>query len=173
VVVIGVIGLKLSSSGFEGIEASMLIDRRWAVRYSMLIMAHGERWEGPGWMKTRRNLFRFRSWHSWAPSKLWIVLSLPSLLVFIALLFSGLVMNFGSGFVRSDQNPPVTGFEYDSFNFRNIGDGSTGAGVAWQYNFRAMFLEWASFTPLLVSTDQIRACLSSRQKWQPIDDGAS
>jgi hypothetical protein len=46
-------------------------------------------------------------------------------------------MNFGSGFVKSKENPLVTGFEYDSFNVRNIGDGATGAGVTWQYSFGA------------------------------------
>jgi hypothetical protein len=61
--VIGVIGLNLSSYGFEGIEASMLMDPRWAARDAMLIMAHGEHsCGGPlGWMKTVRNMFQFRS----------------------------------------------------------------------------------------------------------------
>ncbi|KAE9368458.1 hypothetical protein N431DRAFT_560869 [Stipitochalara longipes BDJ] len=137
--VIGVIGLNLSSYGFEGIEASMLMDLRWAARDAMMVMTHGEHsWGGPGgWLKTTRNLFRFRSGKGKAPTKLWILLSILSLLVFIALPLSGLVMNFGSGFVTSKQNPLVTGFNYNSFNLRNINDVWAGAGIIWQYNFGA------------------------------------
>jgi len=128
---IGIIGLNLSSYGFEGIEASMLMDLRWAARDAMLVMMHGEHsWGGPGgWMKTARNLFRFRSGREKAPTKLWILLSMLSLLVFIALPLSGLVMNIGDGFVRSNENPLVTGFEYDNFNIRNIEDAWNGAGI--------------------------------------------
>jgi hypothetical protein len=143
---IGIIGLNLSSYGFEGIEATMLMDPRWAAQDAMLVMMHGEHsWGGPGgWMKTARNLLRFRSGRETAPTKLWILLSILSLLVFIALPLSGLVMNIGDGFVKSKQNPLVTGFEYDNFNVRNIGDVWAGAGATckcWEIN---LFLDWSA-----------------------------
>jgi hypothetical protein len=153
----------------------MPMDPRWAARDAMLVMTHGEHsWGGPGgWMKMARNLFRFRSGKSWAPSKLWIVLSILSLLVFIALPLSGLVMNFGSGFVKSKENPLVTGFEYDSFNVRKIGDGATGAGVTWQYSFGASVPGMSVvYTPSGVDRSDPNF-LFLQTKSLPTDDGVS
>jgi hypothetical protein len=39
------------------------------------------------------------------PSALWIVLAFPSLLLFLALSISGLVMNLGAGSIRSTESP--------------------------------------------------------------------
>jgi hypothetical protein len=50
---------------------------------------------------------------------------------------SGLVINFGNGFVKSGENPPVIGFAYDTFNVRNIESAKTGAGATWQCNFKS------------------------------------
>ena len=41
------------------------------------------------------------------------------------------MINFGNGFVKSGENPPVTGFAYDTFNVRNIESAKTGAGATW------------------------------------------
>jgi hypothetical protein len=86
---------------------------------------------------------------------------------------SSLVTNFGSSFVKSKENPLVTGFEYDSFNVRNIGDGATGAGVTWQYSFGSNVPGMgAIYTPSGI--DRSNPSFSFLQtKSLPTDDGVS
>lgn len=40
--VTGVIGLNISSNRFEGVEASILMDPRWALQDAMLLLLHAE-----------------------------------------------------------------------------------------------------------------------------------
>jgi hypothetical protein len=135
--VVAVAGLNLSVYGLEGIEASMMMDPNWAVGNAMRVMMHGDHsWSGPGgWFRTTKSLVNIRSKKSstpW-PSGLWLILAFLTLLVFLALPISGLVMNLGSGYMKSVNSPTVIGFSYDSFNVRNVDEATTGAGINWQY----------------------------------------
>jgi hypothetical protein len=126
---IGIIGLNISSYGFEGSKASMRMGRRWAARDVTLVMMHGEHsWGGSGgWTNKARNLFRLlgEKRHRINSRSCFD----PQFVDIIALPLSGFVMDIGDGFVKSKQNPQVKGFEYDNFNVRNIGDVWIWSGV--------------------------------------------
>ncbi|EON97701.1 hypothetical protein UCRPA7_7042 [Phaeoacremonium minimum UCRPA7] len=96
-------------------------------------------WSGPGgWMKTIKRLVRFhhKGGDTKLPSRLWFILAIPSILVFIAWPLSGLAFETTSGFIRgtpTDEGPTMTGFSYSNFNERAGGDVLNGASLTWQY----------------------------------------
>ena len=90
-----------------------------------------------------------------------------------ALPLSGLVMNFGSGFVTSRKNPLVTGFNYNSFNLRNAGEVWAGAAASWQYGFGANVPAMGViYTPTEIDrSDPSSSFLGTKSL--PTDDGIS
>ena len=121
--VAGVIGLSLSLYGLAGAEAGMLMEQTWKVEDAMRLMLHADNtWSGPGgWMKAIKwvvQIRRVRNQHSKLPSRLWFVLALPSVVVFVAWPISGLCLEMTSGFLRgkSGQGVNVTGFVQSTFN---------------------------------------------------------
>ncbi|KAF3049529.1 hypothetical protein E8E11_009958 [Didymella keratinophila] len=135
--VAGVIGLNLSMYGLAGIEAAMLMEPRWNVGDAMRLMMHADStWSGPGgWMKTMKWIFQTRKAgvRQRHPGKLWFVLAIPSILVFIAWPLSGLCLETTSGFLHGTKagGANVAGFSYANFNERNSDDAYQGAGVTW------------------------------------------
>lgn len=136
--VAGVIGLNLSMYGLAGVEAAMLMEPRWSVGDAMRLMMHADStWSGPGgWMKTMKWVFQTKKGvgQQRYPGKLWLVLAIPSVLVFIAWPLSGLCLETTAGFLHGARNDGaiVTGFSYVNFNERNNGDAYEGAGVSWK-----------------------------------------
>jgi len=121
--VAGVIGLSLSLYGLAGAEAGMLMERTWKVEDAMRLMLHADNtWSGPGgWMKALKWVVqtrRVRSQQTKLPSRLWFVLALPSLVVFVAWPLSGLCLEMTSGFLhgKPGQGTNVTGFIRSNFN---------------------------------------------------------
>ena len=121
--VAGVIGLSLSLYGLAGAEAGMLMERNWRVEDAMRLMLHADdTWSGPGgWMKAIKwavQMRRVRNQHSKLPSRLWFVLALPSVVVFVAWPLSGLCLEMTSGFLhgKPGQGANVTGFVQPTFN---------------------------------------------------------
>ena len=119
----GVIGLSLSLYGLAGAEAGMLMERNWRVQDAMRLMLHADNtWSGPGgWMKAIKwvvQIRRVRNQHSKLPSRLWFVLALPSLVVFVAWPLSGLCLEMTSGFLQGEpgQGANVIGFVQSTFN---------------------------------------------------------
>ncbi|KAB5511706.1 hypothetical protein GE09DRAFT_639329 [Coniochaeta sp. 2T2.1] len=137
--VAGIIGLNLSLYSLAGVEAAMLMHPAWDVGDAMTLMMHADAsWSGPGgWIKTVKRLVRTRmspGGSTW-PSKLWFVLALPSMAIFVAWPLSGLSFEMASGYVRrsvSGTFPNVTGFSYANFNERHIDDAISGADVTWR-----------------------------------------
>ncbi|KAB5533377.1 hypothetical protein GE09DRAFT_1250627 [Coniochaeta sp. 2T2.1] len=114
--VAGIIGLNLSLYSLAGVEAAMLMHPAWDVGDAMTLMMHADAaWSGPGgWIKTAKRLVRLRTspgGSTW-PSKLWFVLALPSMAIFVAW--------------------PLSGFSYANFNERHVDDAISGAGVTWK-----------------------------------------
>ncbi|KAI4664254.1 uncharacterized protein J4E79_003756 [Alternaria viburni] len=121
--VAGVIGLSLSLYGLAGAEAGMLMERTWRVEDAMRLMLHADNtWSGPGgWMKAIKwvvEMRRVRNQHSKFPSRLWFVLALPSVVVFVAWPLSGLCLEMNSGFLhgKPGKGADVTGFVQSTFN---------------------------------------------------------
>ncbi|KAI4635557.1 uncharacterized protein J4E87_000509 [Alternaria ethzedia] len=121
--VAGVIGMSLSLYGLAGAEAGMLMERTWRVEDAMRLMLHADNtWSGPGgWMKAIKWVVqrrRARNQRSKIPSRLWFVLALPSVVVFVAWPLSGLCLEMTSGFLRGKpgQGANVTGFVQSTFN---------------------------------------------------------
>jgi hypothetical protein len=106
--VAGVIGLSLSLYGLAGAEAGMLMERTWRVEDAMRLMLHADNtWSGPGgWAKALKwcvQVRRVRNQHSKLPSRLWFILALPSLIVFVGWPLSGLCLEMTSGFLHGRQ----------------------------------------------------------------------
>jgi hypothetical protein len=135
--VAGVIGLNLSMYGLAGVEVAMLMEPRWNVGNAMRLMMHADStWSGPGgWMKTLKWIVETHRAGAWQrhPGKLWFVLAIPSILVFIAWPISGLCLETTEGFVHGTrgQGANVTGFTYANFNERHSDEALEGAGVTW------------------------------------------
>lgn len=99
-------------------------------------------WSGPGgWAKVlKRQLHRIKnnSGSSAAPSLSWgrwFALTLPSLLVFIAMPLSGLSFEAEPGFIwdlDASKGPNITGFTYANFNERHGYEAASGASNAWK-----------------------------------------
>jgi hypothetical protein len=122
--VTGVIGLALSLYSLAGVEAGMMMEPVWNVGDATRLMLHADKtWSGPGgWVKT---IFwaigSQRAGKRTAPSCLWFMLALPSMLVFIAWPLSGLTMEITQGYRRpyTAGTATMTGFFYDTINERN------------------------------------------------------
>jgi hypothetical protein len=142
--VAGVVGLNLSLYGLAGVEAAMLMEPAWHVGDAMRLMMHADNtWSGPGgWMKMLKWMVQTRKLGEQVyklPGRLWFVLALPSILIFIAWPLSGLCLEMTSGYVHGTRasGANVTGFVYASFNERSLGDAYIGAGVNWEYSLDA------------------------------------
>ncbi|KAF1357278.1 hypothetical protein EJ07DRAFT_167746 [Lizonia empirigonia] len=101
----GIIGLSLSLYGLAGAEAGMLMERTWKVDDATPLK----------WVMQVRKVHNQRSK---LPSRLWFILALPSLVVFMAWPLSGLCLEMTSGFLhgKPGQGANVTGFVYYNFN---------------------------------------------------------
>ncbi|KAF2011601.1 hypothetical protein BU24DRAFT_454114 [Aaosphaeria arxii CBS 175.79] len=137
--VAGVIGLNLSLYGLAGVEISMLMEPAWNVGNARRLMLHADKtWSGPGgWMKVLKQTVQMRTTNNQSilPSRLWFILALPSVLVFIAWPLSGLCLEMTEGYVHGTRGDGanVTGFSYANFNERNTDDAYSAAGVTWKY----------------------------------------
>ncbi|XPS75938.1 hypothetical protein M3J09_008002 [Ascochyta lentis] len=137
--VAGVVGLNLSLYGLAGVEAAMLMEPRWNVGDAMRLMMHADgTWSGPGgWMKMLKWIVQTRrvGARQKLPGRLWFVLALPSILVFLAWPISGLCLETTDGFLHGTRGAavPVTGFSYANFNERNRADAYDGASVTWKH----------------------------------------
>lgn len=135
--VAGVVGLNLSMYGLAGIEAAMLVEPWWNVGDAMRLMMHADAtWSGPsGWMKALKWAIQMRRAGAQRshPGRLWFVLALPSILVFVAWPLSGLCLETTNGFLHGTRGKgaTVTGFSYATFNERNTEDAYQGAGITW------------------------------------------
>jgi len=100
----------------------MLMEQTWRVQDAMRLMLHADNtWSGPGgWMKAIKWVVQMRrvsNQHSKLPSRLWFVLALPSVLVFVAWPLSGLCLEMTSGFLHGEPwGASVTGFVQSTFN---------------------------------------------------------
>lgn len=134
----GVVGLNLSLYGLAGVEAAMLMEPAWNVGDAMRLMMHADRtWSGPGgWLKMINWIAqkpKFGAQRKF-PGRLWFVLAVPSILIFIAWPLSGLCLETTQGFLHGKRvvGSNVTGFAYTNFNERLGPDVFTGADVAWR-----------------------------------------
>ncbi|RPA84933.1 hypothetical protein BJ508DRAFT_235786 [Ascobolus immersus RN42] len=127
--VVGTIGINLSQYGLQGVEASMLMERRWGAENALQLMMHSDAtWSGPGgWLKIFRKMWylvgRKRRGAEFKddlrPSGLWWLLAALSAMIFIALPLSGLTMELADGFkLREGSNPIVIGRDYWTINQR-------------------------------------------------------
>jgi hypothetical protein len=135
--VAGVLGLSLSLYGLAGVEASMLMEPTWNVGDATRLMLHADNtWSGPGgWLKMLKwNLGTRSGGHRRSPSRLWFILALPSMLVFVAWPLSGLTMETTQGYRHASVANPttMTGFSYDTFNERGSFEAYSASAMTWR-----------------------------------------
>ena len=134
----GVVGLNLSLYGLAGVEAAMLMEPAWNVGDAMRLMMHADRtWSGPGgWLKMLNWIMQTHraGIQQKFPGRLWFVLAIPSILIFIAWPLSGLCLETTQGFLHGERvdGTNVTGFAYANFNERSGADAYTGADITWR-----------------------------------------
>jgi hypothetical protein len=128
---LAVFALDIGEYGMVGNEASMLMDRFWAVPNAQHIMIHGEHsWSGPsGWVEAISNALSRR--HRILPSKLWVALAFVTSFLFTGLPLTGLVMQLSDGFRHSNEIPIVFGQRWETFNHRSSAQTQTGAFYSW------------------------------------------
>jgi hypothetical protein len=97
---------------------------------------------------------------------------LLSSLVFVALPFTGLAMNLGSGYVLADGHPEVFGFRYDTFNSHSP---AKGASINWEFAFESQIpgLGVIYTPPETDRSDPRLSFLENLPSSLPIDDGVS
>jgi hypothetical protein len=171
---IGIIGLNISSYGFEGTKASMRMGRRWAARDVTLVMMHGEHsWVDLEDGRTRRETsfdfllgekrHRINSRSCFDPQFVDIIAyRYPVLSWTLETVLSSrnrILKSMGSNTTTSMfETPEMSGFGLESLD--NI--------ILVQ-----MFQKQGSSTHLPVLTDQIPASLFSGRKSLPTDDAVS
>lgn len=129
---IGVFGLSASAYGLEGAEAAMLQDPFWAPKNGLVLFGHAEKtWGGlGGWWELIKGTARSRG-KKRLVGRLWTLLAVLSLAVYIALPLSGLAMELSDGYVKSTGHPKVLGRTWHNFNDRIIGDAALRANTSW------------------------------------------
>jgi hypothetical protein len=175
--VAGVVGLNLSLYGLAGVEAAMLMEPAWNVGDAMRLMMHADRtWSGPGgWLKMLNWIAQTRRAGAQPkfPGRLWFVLAIPSILIFIAWPLSGLCLETTHGFLHGERliGANVIGFAYTNFNERLGADVYTGAGVTWRNALDARIPgQGIVYTPERVDRSQL-AFLKKVPTVLPKDDG--
>lgn len=133
--ILGVIGLDLSEYGLLGAEASMLMTTFWGAPNAWHVILHGDQsWGGlDGWIEAIKTLFEKRkpTHENRKPHRLWWVLAIPSVLLFIALPLLGLSMELKTGFRKTSEAPTMTGRSWTTFNERSRQVTLTAAHSAW------------------------------------------
>ncbi|KAK5451473.1 hypothetical protein LTS15_008238 [Exophiala xenobiotica] len=123
--VVSATGIGISKYGLAGIEAGMLMDKRWAAKNAVQLMPHCEKtWSGPsGW-------FRMRT----MPSPTWLVLAAVSLTPYIALPLSGFALQLTTGYSASNSSTSyatLVGQRQDTFLDQNLQDVFTRSFNRW------------------------------------------
>ncbi|KAK5559818.1 hypothetical protein LTR46_001567 [Exophiala xenobiotica] len=118
-------GIGLSKYGLAGVEAGMLMDKRWAAKNAMQLMSHCEKtWSGPsGWFRMRTK-----------PSPTWLVLAAVSLTPYIALPLSGSTLQLTTGYSASNSSTSyatLVGQRPDTFLDQNLQDVFTRSFNRW------------------------------------------
>lgn len=123
--IIGVFGLSWAKYGLDGVEVAMLQTRFWRAPNLVAFLMHSNStWSGlSGWLKA----IYHRQFH-----RLWCLLSILSILPFIAFPLSGLVFELGDGYVATSKHPMVVG--RNQTNFRDVYPmgKNTMAEMAWR-----------------------------------------
>lgn len=130
---IGVFGLSVSKYGLDGIEAAMVQDPFWAPKDGLVLFSHAEKtWTGlSGWWALLKGIVKTRGQKKFI-GRLWTLLALLSLAVYIALPLSGLAMELFDGYVRSSGNPKVLGRLQENFNNRYGGMADERTNSSWR-----------------------------------------
>lgn len=137
--IIAVIGLDLGEYGLLGVEASMLMTTFWGAPNAWHVILHGDHsWSGlDGWIDAIKFLpegaasNRKRPRDSHAPRRLWWVLAIPSILLFVALPLLGLSTELTLGFRETGVSPTMTGRNWTTFNQRSRQVTLAAAHSAW------------------------------------------
>ncbi|PLB47642.1 hypothetical protein P170DRAFT_447573 [Aspergillus steynii IBT 23096] len=115
--IISVFGIGWSKYGLAGVEVAMIQSGHFMAPDKPTFKTHsGYSWSGPdGWLKSLRDLVRGHPIHA---HRLWYLLSLISLLPFIAFPISGLCMELSDGYLFSAAHPTTIGYNSTTFSSR-------------------------------------------------------
>lgn len=129
--VVGVFGLSVSRYGIIGIEASMLHDPFWRTKNAMQLMMHsGGSWGGAGgWT---RCLIGFFHWKKSMAGRLWYLLSLVTMALFVGLPISGLSFELTDGYIQSSEHPTVIGRTWSNFHSRRLNQAQNQSMDLWK-----------------------------------------
>lgn len=130
---IGVFGLSVSKYGLEGIEAAMVQDPFWAPKDGLVLFSHAEKtWTGlSGWWALLKGTVKTKGRKRFV-GRLWALLSMLSLAIYIGLPLSGLAMELFDGYVKSSGHPKVLGRTPDTFNMRYGDLGMVRSNASWR-----------------------------------------
>ncbi|KEY73254.1 hypothetical protein S7711_11532 [Stachybotrys chartarum IBT 7711] len=106
--IIGIFGLSWSEYGLAGVEFAMLQSRFWKVSNLSTLMMHSDAtWSSPsGWFKAIRHR---------QVSRLWSLLTLLTILPYVAFPLSGLVFEITDGYTSTSAHPWVMGRNASTF----------------------------------------------------------
>ena len=123
--IIGVFGLAWSKYGLAGVEVAMLQTPFWRAPDLVAFLQHSNStWSSPsGWIKA----IYHREFH-----RLWCLLTLASVLPFIAFPLSGLVFEISDGYISNSKHPFVLGMNTTTFNQMYSTISGTPAEMAWR-----------------------------------------
>lgn len=121
--ILATLSLNISKYGLFGVEASMLMEARWAAKNTIQLLIHCDNtWSGlGGWLKVGKKiimLWRKRRVQIQMPSTLWVILASVSWVTFIVVPISRLYMEVGDGFIWTSGNPIAVGRDYLTFSQR-------------------------------------------------------
>ena len=123
--IIGVFGLAWSKYGLAGVEVAMLQSSLWRAPDLVAFLQHSNStWSSPsGWIKA----IYHREFH-----RLWCLLTLASVLPFIAFPLSGLVFEISDGYISNGKNPLVLGLNATTLNQIYTTVSGSAAEMAWR-----------------------------------------
>ncbi|KAI0118994.1 hypothetical protein F4814DRAFT_223065 [Daldinia grandis] len=168
--IISVFALEWSKYGLAGVESAMLQTPFWQVPNAVALMMHSESpWSGPdGWFKC---LQWFGRPQKSLVHRLWSLLAILSLLVYVAVPLSGLSFETSDGYVPSSVPPMVIGHTWEDYNLRQMSFYYDGALKAWEIGSPATIPGFGLiYTPEYVQREQYSG-LKSVRNTLPLDDG--
>ena len=129
--VLGVFGLSISRYGILGIEAAMLQEPFWQTKTAMNLLMHsGGTWGGAGgWA---RCIFWSIRYKRSIAGRLWYLLSLITMSLFVGLPISGLSLELTDGYIHSTDHPKVVGHTWYDFNLREALRAESRGLEAWK-----------------------------------------
>ncbi|KAK2754366.1 hypothetical protein FQN54_007010 [Arachnomyces sp. PD_36] len=171
---LGVFGLGASTYMLQGAEAAMMQRPFWTPRNALVLSMHANgSWTGlGGWIEVVKAMAKSGTRNpGMFIGRLWVVLALVNLVIYIALPLSGLAMELSDGYVTASGHPLVIGRTPEDFHAREQNQEYTRAQAAW-IGGAPMTLPGASIIYSSPGTDRAESePLQSLPNSLPLEDG--